>query len=144
MGRPSSYTPEIVEQICQHLEQGIPLEEICRSEGMPASRTVHDWIIPGRVASVPETVSTDIARAREIGYDAIANRLRATARMLESGESSRDVQRDKLIIETDLKLLAKWNPKKYGDKVNVEATGKDGTPLNPPAVHVYLPSNGRD
>ena len=26
----------------------------------------------------------------------------------------------------------------------IEATGKDGTPLNPPAVHIYLPSNGRD
>jgi hypothetical protein len=64
--------------------------------------------------------------------------------MGDGGESTNDVQRDKLIIETDLKLLAKWNPKKYGDKVNVEATGKDGAPLIPPAVHVYLPGNGRD
>jgi phage terminase small subunit len=26
----------------------------------------------------------------------------------------------------------------------VEVTGKGGTPLNPPPIHVYLPSNGRD
>lgn len=39
---------------------------------------------------------------------------------------------------------SKLKPKKYGDKVNVEATGKDGTPLPPAVVQVYLPSNGRD
>lgn len=54
------------------------------------------------------------------------------------------VQRSRLRIETRKWIASKLKPKKYGDKVNVEATGKDGTPLNPPAVHVYLPSNGRD
>lgn len=39
--------------------------------------------------------------------------------------------------------MSKMNPKKYGDKVNVEATGKDGAPLNPPTVHIFLPDNGR-
>jgi hypothetical protein len=33
------------------------------------------------------------------------------------GDSTGEVQRDKLIVETDLKLLAKWSPKRYGDKV---------------------------
>jgi hypothetical protein len=75
MGRPSSYKPEIVEQICEYLEEGVPLEEICRLEGMPSSRTIHDWIIPGKVASVPESVTAAIARAREIGFDAIANKV---------------------------------------------------------------------
>lgn len=31
------------------------------------------------------------------------------------------VQRSKLRIETRLKLLAKWNPKKWGEKIEVEA-----------------------
>jgi phage terminase small subunit len=29
-------------------------------------------------------------------------------------------------------------------KQHVELTGKNGAPLSPPAVHVYLPTNGRD
>ncbi len=37
--------------------------------------------------------------------------------------SSGDVQRDKLIIDTDLKLLSKWDNKRYGDKTQVEHSG---------------------
>lgn len=114
MARPSVYTPEIVAEICNRLEQGTPLEEICRDEGMPSSRAVYDWLsAEHRPECVPESVAADIARARDIGFDAIANRLRAVAR--GQGESTQDIQRDKLIIETDLKLLAKWS-KKYGEK----------------------------
>jgi hypothetical protein len=40
----------------------------------------------------------------------------------EGGDSSGDVQRDKLIVETDLKLLAKWNPR-YRDNHVVEHQG---------------------
>ena len=31
------------------------------------------------------------------------------------------IQRAKLRIDTRLKLLAKWNPKKWGDKLDVDA-----------------------
>ena len=51
------------------------------------------------------------------GEETIAFNLRETAR--GRGESTHDVHRDKLIIETDLKLLAKWNPKRYGDKIEI-------------------------
>ena len=125
MTRSSSYTPEILAEICERLSQGEPLEQICRDEHMPASRTVYDWA-DGKVASVPESIPADIARARDIGYDAIASNARMTAR--GRGESTQDVARDKLIIETDLKLLAKWS-KKYGDKITQELTGKDGKDL---------------
>ena len=40
------------------------------------------------------------------------------------GFSSGDVARDKLIIETDLKLLAKWHAKKYGDKLDLTSGGE--------------------
>lgn len=122
-GRPSSYSPEIVSHICDRLSNGEPLEEICRDPEVGKvvrPRTIYDWI-EGRVASVPDSVSTDIARAREIGYDAIAARTRKVAKG-EVGYSSQDVQRDKLIIETDLKLLSKWT-KKYGDRQQLDVTG---------------------
>jgi hypothetical protein len=39
-------------------------------------------------------------------------------------------------------LLKGARPEKFKDRV--EATGKDGAPLNPPSrIHVYLPDNGR-
>lgn len=111
MGRPSLYTQEIADEICERLSNGEPMAQICRDEGMPAARTVRDW------AKQNEALAAAIACAREDGFDTIAARVRETAR--GKGESTADVQRDKLIIETDLKLLAKWDPKRYGDKTLV-------------------------
>lgn len=114
MGRPSEFSGAAANEICERLSKGEPLAQICRDEHMPAVRTVSDW----KVAH-PE-FSAAIACAREEGFDAIAARTRLTARGFGpdyDGDSSGDVQRDKLIIDTDLKLLAKWDPKRYGDKV---------------------------
>jgi hypothetical protein len=89
---------------------------------MPCSRTVNEW------KNTNEEFSSAIAGARASGFDAIAARTRLTARgktSSEGGDSSGDVQRDKLIIDTDLKLLAKWDPKRYGDKVALTG-GSDG------------------
>jgi hypothetical protein len=44
----------------------------------------------------------------------------------DGGDSSGDVQRDKLIVDTDLKLLAKWDPRRYGER---QLVGSD--PDNP-------------
>lgn len=118
-GRPSLYTPELVEAIAARLATGEPMAEICRDPGMPHHATVWEW------RQKDENVSRIIARAREEGFDAIAANARKTARGI--GESTADVQRDKLIIETDLKLLAKWSPKRYGDRL--ELAGDENAPL---------------
>ncbi len=121
MGRPSIKTPEIVDAVCEAVSQGTPLVEACRDNGTSKS-TWNDWI------AADKELSVRFARAREDGNDAIAYRARKTARglaSLEGGDSTGDVQRDKLIIETDLKLLAKWD-RRYGDKMLV---GSD--PENP-------------
>lgn len=121
MARPSQYSEAIVKLICEKLCEGIPLEEICRMDNMPSATTIHSWKGKNRPESVPESVSEDIACAREIGYDTIAARTRQTAR--GHGDSTQDVQRDKLIIDTDLKLLSKWT-KKYSDKQEIEHSGR--------------------
>jgi hypothetical protein len=126
MGRPSTYTPEIVKSICDRLCQGEPLEQICRDDSMPSASTIHAWCNGN--TKIPDDITVDIARARDIGYDAIADMTRQVARG-NPQFSTGDVNRDKLIIETDLKLLAKWS-KKYADRQHVEVTGKDGEPLS--------------
>lgn len=123
-GRPTRYTPEIADEICQRLAAGEPLAVICRDERMPCYEAVNAWQ-NGSVRSVPASFSAAIARARVNGIDAIAADARKVARG-EEGYSSGDVQRDKLIVETDLKLLAKWDPRRYGDKVQQEISGPDG------------------
>lgn len=88
---------------------------------MPCDDTVRNW------AESDAEFSRDIARARNTGFDVIADRLRETAR--GRGDSTGDVVRDKLIIDTDLKLLAKWDPKRYAELNKQELTGADGGPI---------------
>jgi hypothetical protein len=136
-GRQSKYTPEIAAEICQRLSTGEPLRQICRSQGIPEWRTIYDW-----VARDP-LFAAQVARAREEGYDAMAEETLdiantphlGTKKVFSSGGESDSVtvtEEDmlghrKLQIETRLKLLACWNPKKYGTKV---ALGGDaGNPI---------------
>lgn len=118
-GRPSKFTPKLAQEICDRLSEGEPLAEICRDAGMPHPSTVRDWALRN------EGLSRAIAGARENGEDRISVNIRRVAKG-DAGYSTGDVQRDKLIIDTDLKLLAKWNPKKYGDKIQ-----HGGDPDNP-------------
>lgn len=125
-GRPTKRTPERVESILAGLRLGDPLTEICAGLDL-CDDTVRDW------AKADEEFSRAIARAREAGEDAIAHRLRRTARGRGAdagGDSTGDVQRDRLIVETDLKLLAKFNPKRWGDKV--QHADADGNRLPAP------------
>lgn len=101
---------EIVNAIGLRLGKGEPLAKICR-ELKICDDSVRNWMRDD------EEVFRVIARARAEGEETIAFNLRETAR--GRGESTHDVQRDKLIIDTDLKLLAKWNPKRYGDKIEI-------------------------
>lgn len=101
--------------IAERIATGEPLEAICRDlPEAPTSRTVRRWI-----ESDP-TLASDIAHARDIGYDVIAWRARDVARGVKDAGSTGDVVRDRLIVETDLKLLAKWDPKRYGDRIQAD------------------------
>jgi len=119
-GRPSAYTPELADTVCNELTDGVPLAEICRREEMPSRQTIYNWM------KADENLSLRIARAREDGEERIAVNLMKVANG-DEGFSKQDVQRDKLIIDTSLKLLAKWNPKKYGDKTTI--AGDPDAPL---------------
>lgn len=103
---------------------------------MPQWRTVYDWL------DVHEEFSAGFARARKLGFDAIAEeamRIANTPVLGEEVEINEAGQRKvktgdmlghrKLQIETRLKLLAKWDPKRYGERLQTELTGADGGPV---------------
>lgn len=124
-GRPSKYTPELAQEIFSRLRTGEPLLQICKDEKMPTRQAVYDWL------ERDPDLSLQFAHAREAGCDAIAEGLLEISDTLHFGETQ--VMGDKnstttvadmlghrkLRIETRLKLLACWNPAKYGNKVQV-------------------------
>lgn len=123
----SSYTPEIADEICERISCGEPLRAICRDVHMPTWQTVYRWM------AKDSEFSNRIAHAREIGHDAIAEQCLDIADdeqhdwvNTRKGVITNDVAigRAKLQIHTRLQLLAKWNPKKYGDKQDINLTGQ--------------------
>jgi hypothetical protein len=135
-GRPSKYTPEIAQEMCNRLANGEPLRQICRDEGFPAWQTVYDWMYrDDALGDAGVGLSGAIAKAREIGQDAIAEQIwlevnQEPERILSEGGGRVDsgyVQWQKVKAEIGLKLLAKWNPKRYGDKIALG--GDPGNPL---------------
>lgn len=140
MGRPSTFTPELAERICARLSIGEPLAQICRDEDMPAVRTVSDWKVS------QEAFSANFARAREEGFDALAAGCLQIADdgandtyQDEDGNKRTDtdvIARSKLRIETRLKLLSKWDWKRYGDRQAIDIN--DVTPQTPEQVDARI------
>lgn len=127
-GRPSIRTDAIVDDVIARVSKGEPLASVCRTPGYPATVTWYDWM------KADEDLSERFARAREAGFDAIARDALQIADD-EPGTTPQgtvdgaEVMNRKLRIETRLKLLAKWDPKRYGDKVQVDGPGAGGSHL---------------
>lgn len=132
-GRPSTYTPAVAVKICDRIANGETLRAICRDEEMPPWQTVYGWI------SIYPDFSERIARAREAGFDAIAEQCLDIAdegafditeaddgRLIVDHEA---IQRSKLRVETRLKLLSKWSPKKYGERIQQDIGNQDDKPF---------------
>ena len=108
---------KLADIIIEDLTAGKPLRQICREQGVGKS-AVYDWLdddaeLLGR-----------FARARERGGHEIADECLEIADEREEDPASRRVR-----IETRLKLLAKWDPKRYGDRLQAELTGANGGPV---------------
>lgn len=134
-GRPTVYSQKIADAICTRLSDGEPLRMICRDKGMPSYRTVYKW------KEADPDLNSRIACAREAGFDAIAEQCLEIAdderhdwQLSKKGVITNEVAigRARLQVETRLKLLAKWSPKRYGDKVAL--TGDGGGPIQSETV----------
>lgn len=130
---------EILDKIIYRLREGEPLAAICRDPDMPSASVVYEWCDadPGAAGA--------IARARELGEDAIALdilRIADGKSPIEEGKPS-DAQRDKLRVDTRLKLLAKFNPKRWGDSTQIKHADADGNKLDTaPLVNELLSAMG--
>ena len=130
-GETSSYAPDIARAICKGLAEGMTLREVCRQEGMPPESTVRLWALDDR-----EGFAAQYARAREIGYHAMADDIVEISDdgsndwMERNGEGNIGWQlngealgRSRLRVDTRKWMLSKVLPKIYGDKL---AIGNDG------------------
>lgn len=127
-GRPPEKVPvAVADEVVDWISEGKTLRSFCRQDGRPARRTIDGW------REKDENFRARIARARDIGFDVIAEECLEIAddatndwmeREGKNGESytvidSEHIQRSRLRIETRLKLLAKWCHQRYGDGTGI-------------------------
>ena len=136
MPAPLLYDPtQFLPEIHAWIESGKTLRAYCRQDGKPSYGTVYDWLEADAKDAGIE--SSRFARARELGEEQIMQECLAIADETQSGEivtvkadgtkevkTADMIEHRKLRIETRLKLLAKWNPKKYGDKLDLNVSGE--------------------
>ena len=143
MGRPSDYSEQLADIICERMICGADdkpesLRSICRDDGMPALGTVMRWL-----AKHPE-FRAQYASAREAQAEVhqeelieISDNCTDDVQVLmgndDEGALGRlnhsAVARAKLQVDTRKWVMSKMVPKKYGDKIQQEHTGPDGKPL---------------
>jgi len=132
MGRPSDYSLEVAHAICARMAAGETLLQICRDPAMPARSTAYLWTV------VHPEFSDMYARARKALYEHWADELVDIAEdgrndwiererkdgSIEMTVDREHIQRSALRVDTRKWMLAKLQPKQYGDKV--AHTGPDG------------------
>jgi hypothetical protein len=132
-GRPSEFTQDKADYICQELAEGRSLRAICKDDGMPSAGTVCRWL------SESTTFQQQYARAREAQADAlfeevldIADEECTTVRADKHGTKDDDgdgntevvfdnvaVQRNRLRVDARKWMAGKLRPKKYGEKLEI-------------------------
>ena len=127
-GRPSLYTQELADYICEQLAEGKSMRTVAKEENMPSMQTIFSWL------RIHQEFLEQYTRAKEEAADLLVEE------MLEiADETSRDtidtdtgqkqnaewINRSRLRVDTRKWVASKLKPKKYGDKVDVTTNGKD-------------------
>lgn len=130
------YTDEqinkVFDRIISEIEKGNPLRHALHLKDMPSSQTFFKWI------ANDEIKSKRYARACEVRADQIFEEIleiaddpREDAIVTDNGivMNTEFVQRSKLRIDARKWMLAKMNPKKYGEKVENTIVGDNEKPI---------------
>lgn len=129
----SSISSEMVDIVLAEIADGVPLRQIARIHGFGKS----SWY---RLMEADAEIAGRFARARIDGFDALAEEAIEIAddgrndwetREREDGTeyqalNHEHVSRSKLRVQTRLDLLARWDPKRYGNATTIKHADADG------------------
>ena len=133
-GRPSTFSQEKVDEICNRIAEGESLRKICKDEHLPDKGTVFTWLLD----EDKKDFHDQYARARAAQAE---NLFEETLEIADDGTNdyvtveSEDgqvterlngehVQRSRLRVDTRKWYLSKVLPKKYGEKIDVTSDGE--------------------
>lgn len=119
MGRPSAYTEDLADMICDRIAEGESLRAICDDRDLPNWRTVFRWL------ESDASFASKYARAREFQAEVMDAKILAVA----EGCTNDTALADRVKIGAFQWRASKLAPKRYGDKVQAEISGPGGGPV---------------
>ncbi len=120
LGRPSLYSQQVADIICDRLKRGDSLRKICEDENLPEESTVRAWALDNR-----EGFYAQYARARQIQAERLADELLTIA----DSSSPEEYNVARLRVDTRKWILSKVLPKVYGDAMQLRHADADGNQL---------------
>ena len=115
-GRPTDYTPELASRFCGEIALGNSLRSVVARDDMPSHTAIYEWL-----AKYPE-FAEQYARAKTDSGDSDADKIEEIAERVLSGEL--EPQQARVAIDAYKWTAGKKRPKKYGDKIQQEVTGR--------------------
>jgi hypothetical protein len=128
VGAPSKFTQELADEICRRLSLGETMSSVCNDSRMPEYGTMWRWMKEN------ERFREESAHARELGTHALADQCIAIA-----DDPTLDPQDKRIRIDTRIRLIGKWNQKKYGDKIELESNSNQNLTLS-----FNIPNRGKE
>lgn len=107
---------EIAQAIIERIAAGEFLTDICRDKGMPSRQTFWEWV------DGDEALATQCARARARSAAEDERSVAELARRVVAGEIEPEAARTAANMHTWLAKVR--NPKVYGDRLDVEHSGR--------------------
>lgn len=123
LGRPSKFTPELAERVCQLVMEGMGIERIGKEAGFPTARSIYRWL--GHDGAEYDAFRQSYARATEIRAGARFEKLRELGDRVAEGRI--DPQAARAAADIEKWCLARESPKKYGDAMTLK--GDKDNPL---------------
>lgn len=111
---------EKFEQVCNKIESGMSLRKIFSSTDSPMSNTLFYRLIKEN-----KELNERYARAKQIYADSLFDEILDISDHSEQDHTpftgSNVIQRDRLRVDSRKWILSKLEPKKYGDKLDIDA-----------------------
>jgi hypothetical protein len=150
-GRPSDYSAELAETICQRISNGETLRAVCRDDAMPDKTTVLRWL------AKHEEFRTQYRDAREdlVEHwadeiveisDDTANDTHTTTYeggVERTSPNTEWISRARLRVDSRKWLMSKLAPKKYGDHLKIDQDTKHSVDDSVGALFERIVSQGK-
>ncbi len=114
-GRPSDFTQEMFDIICERIEDGASLRKVCENDDkLPDRRTVQRWMAKDGA----EELRRQYARAQDERADFYFEEAMEISD--NTGTDRDDIAKARLRVDTRKWVCARMNPKKYSDKLSID------------------------